>query len=99
MQRHLYKLAIGLNIKILKEPKDFLYDNFWSINGKDFKMKYTDITFRNPMLIYCGKFLPYFYSNIELLTTYIILFYFEKYKISYKIYYLQLRHITPNNAK
>ena len=32
-------------------------------------MKYTDITFRNPMLIYCGKFLPYFYSNIELLTT------------------------------
>ena len=28
MQRHLYKLAIGLNIKILKEPKDFLYDNF-----------------------------------------------------------------------
>ena len=38
--------------------------------SKGFKIKSTNITFKNHLLIHCGKLPSHYYSNIEILKTY-----------------------------
>ena len=77
----------AVNTEILKEPKEIVYDAIASINGKGFRIKSTDVTFRNHVLVHFGKLpfpllFPYYYSNIEVLTMYNISCHSEKYEMN-----------------
>ena len=73
MQQKFKKITNGLNIEILKEPREIVYNTIVSINGKGFKIKSTVITFRNHMLIHCGNVPFYLYFPLLVIIIFIII--------------------------
>ena len=64
------KIAIDLNIDLIKEPKEFVHIDVSISNGNNIKIEATYLIFRNDTIIYCNKLFfgvlsPYHCLNIE----------------------------------